>query len=67
MNKNIININKNIFETRCISIRKQCMLLYGVILSSQVLEQCNIVNGTIIIFAYPTHDDDNLIADYLNH
>ena len=64
----IMDIKKYIFETRGIPIGKQCMILDGQILkSNQTLEQCNIVNGTIIIFAYPTHDDDNLIADYLNH
>jgi hypothetical protein len=60
----IMDIKKYIFETRGIPIRKQCMILDGKILSSQkTLEQCNIVNGTIINFAYPAHYDNNLIAN----
>ena len=57
----IMDIKKYIFETRGIPIGKQCMILDGQILkSNQTLEQCNIVNGTIINFAYPKHYDNNL-------
>ena len=56
-----MDIKKYIFETRGIPIGKQCMILDGQILkSNQTLEQCNIVNGTIINFAYPKLYDNNL-------
>jgi hypothetical protein len=35
--------------------------------SNQTLEQCNIVDGTIIIFAYLATYDNNLIANNLNY
>jgi len=57
----IMDIKKYIFETRVIPIKKQYMILDRKILkSSQTLEQCNIVNRTIINFAYPAHYDNNL-------
>ena len=57
----IMDIKKYIFETRGIPIGKQCMVLDRQILKSiQTLEQCNIVNGTIINFAYPKFYDNNL-------
>ena len=57
----IMDIKKYIFETRGIPIGKQCMVLGRQILkSSQTLEQCNIVDGTIINFAYPKLYDNNL-------
>ena len=57
----IIDIKKYIFETIGIPIGKQCMVLDRQILkSSQTLEQYNIVNGTIINFAYPKLYDNNL-------
>jgi hypothetical protein len=57
----IMDIKKYIFETRGIPIGKQCMVLGRQILkSSQTLEQCNIVDGTIINFAYPKFYDNNL-------
>ena len=57
----IMDIKKYIFETRGIPIGKQCMVLDRQILkSSQTLEQCNIVDGSIINFAYPKYYDNNL-------
>ena len=57
----IMDIKKYIFETRGIPIKKQCMVLDRQILkSSQTLEQCNIVDGTIINFAYPKLYNNNL-------
>lgn len=57
----IMDIKKYIFETRDIPIGKQCMVLDRQILkNSQTLEQCNIVNETIINFAYPAYYDNNL-------
>lgn len=57
----IMDIKKYIFETRGIPIRQQCMIFAGQELkNSQTLIQCNIVNGTIINFAYPKHYDNNL-------
>jgi len=64
----IMDIKKYILETRGIPIRKQLIILNGVELkSNQTLEQCNIVNGTIINLAYPAQYDNNLVPNNQNN